>query len=223
MDVIAKVFCSHKVEPRVTSPLMAVAKTYTCVNGEIFIYWRYNSFHSRINFHCFKAYVLKLICTPTDAIKANDPYTSSYIMGVDITQYFSFISANNQYIKLTNPIMHQSNIPQCILQNKCVQISVLNSTLWDVEQVHCGIVRLIYYPNPLVINAMLSSCAIKILTLNVRGPSYLGLTRSISWLLMPWLLTSPGHQQPWYWLCRICKSLSYLRKDFKYLCHINVE
>ena len=57
------------------------------------------------------------------------------------------------------------------------------------------------------------------LTLNVRGPSYLGLTRSISWLL----LTSPGHQQPWYWLCRICRSWSYSRKDFKYLCHINVE
>ena len=50
------------------------------------------------------------------------------------------------------------------------------------------------------------------LTLNVRGPSYLGLTRSISWLLMPWLFTSPGHQQPWYWLYRICRSFSYLRK-----------
>ena len=62
-----------------------------------------------------------------------------------------------------------------------------------------------------------------LLTLNVRGPSYLGLTRSISWLLMPWLLTLPGHQQPWYWLYRICRSLSYLRKDFKYLCPINVE
>ena len=61
------------------------------------------------------------------------------------------------------------------------------------------------------------------LTLKVRGPSYLGLTRSISWLLMPWLLTSPGHQQPWHWLCRICRSWSYLKKDFKYLCHINVE
>ena len=61
------------------------------------------------------------------------------------------------------------------------------------------------------------------LTLNVRGPNYLGLTRSISWLLMPWLLTSPGHQQPWYWLYRICRFLSYLRKNFKYLCHINVE
>ena len=61
------------------------------------------------------------------------------------------------------------------------------------------------------------------LTLKVRGPSYLGLSRSISWLLMPWLLTSPGHQQPWYWLYRICRSFSYLRKCFKYLCQINVE
>ena len=97
------------------------------------------------------------------------------------------------------------------------------------------------------------------LTLNVRGPSCLGLTRSISWLLMPWLLSrqglalltlswdknwdshslvngypcfypriafvapSPGHQQPWYWLCSICRPWSYTRKDFKFLCHINVE
>ena len=61
------------------------------------------------------------------------------------------------------------------------------------------------------------------LTLNVRGPSYLGLTRSISCLLMPWFLTSPGHQQSWYWLYRICRSLSYLRKDYKYLRYINVE
>ena len=61
------------------------------------------------------------------------------------------------------------------------------------------------------------------LTLNVRGPNYLGLTRSISWLLMPWLLTSPGHQQPWYRLCSICRSWSYLRTGIKYLCHINME
>ena len=24
---------------------------------------------------------------------------------------------------------------------------------------------------------------------------------------MPWLLTSPGHQQPWYWLYWICRSI----------------
>ena len=44
------------------------------------------------------------------------------------------------------------------------------------------------------------------LRLSMWGPSYLGLIRSISWLLMPWLLASPGHQQPWYWLCEIGKS-----------------
>ena len=62
-----------------------------------------------------------------------------------------------------------------------------------------------------------------LLTLNMRGPSYLGLTRSISWLLMLWLLASPGHPEQWYWLCRIGRSLSYSRKDFNYLCHINAK
>ena len=59
--------------------------------------------------------------------------------------------------------------------------------------------------------------------LSVRGPSYLGITRSMTWLLVPWLLTSAGHQQPSYWQCRICRSWIYLGKDFKYLCHINME
>ena len=53
--------------------------------------------------------------------------------------------------------------------------------------------------------------------------SYLGLTRSISWLLMPWLLASPGHQQPWYWLCKIGKSWSYVRKNFNYVWYVSVE
>ena len=53
-----------------------------------------------------------------------------------------------------------------------------------------------------------------VLTLNVRGPSYLCLIRSISWLLMPWLLTSPGHQQPWYWLLHILYYINGLTHDF---------
>ena len=75
------------------------------------------------------------------------------------------------------------------------------------------------------LSALINVCSgyQNLLTLNVRGPSYLGLTRSISWLLMPWLLTSSGHQQQWYWLCRIGRFLSYLRKDLNYLCRINVE
>ena len=54
-------------------------------------------------------------------------------------------------------------------------------------------------------------------TLDVRGPSYHRLTRSISWLLMNWLLASPGHQQPRYWLCKLGRSWSYMRKDFNHL------
>ena len=40
---------------------------------------------------------------------------------------------------------------------------------------------------------------------------------------MPWLLASPSHQQQWYWLCRIGRSLSYMSEDFNHLCHVHVE
>ena len=33
-------------------------------------------------------------------------------------------------------------------------------------------------------------------------------TRSVPWLLMFWLLLSPGHQQPWCWLYWMSRSLS---------------
>ena len=46
---------------------------------------------------------------------------------------------------------------------------------------------------------------------------------SIPGLLMPWLHVSPSHQQPWYWLCRITRSLSSTRWDFNHLCHIMFE
>ena len=45
----------------------------------------------------------------------------------------------------------------------------------------------------------------------------------MQWLLMAWLLVSPKHQHPWYWLCSIGKFLSYARKDFRSPCHVNVE
>ena len=55
----------------------------------------------------------------------------------------------------------------------------------------------------------------------MRGLSYRGLFRSISRLLMPWLLASPGHQQPWYWHdSEIGKSLFYTRKDSNYLRYV---
>ena len=61
------------------------------------------------------------------------------------------------------------------------------------------------------------------LTLSMQGPSYLSLIRSISLLLMPWLLASPGQQQQWHWLWEIGKSLSYTRKNSNYLYIVSVE
>ena len=40
---------------------------------------------------------------------------------------------------------------------------------------------------------------------------------------MPRLLALPDHQHPLYWLYKIGRSLSSMRKDFNHLCHISIE
>ena len=84
---------------------------------------------------------------------------------------------------------------------------------------------IIIYPHHLILMSILRSLPDQwtLLTLSVWGPSHIGLIWSISWLLMPWLLLSPGHQQPWYCLCGIAQSWSFMRNDFNYLGHVNVE
>ena len=54
---------------------------------------------------------------------------------------------------------------------------------------------------------MTAAYKVVLLTLNMKEQSYPGLTRSISWLLMPRLLASPGQQQPWFWWCKLGRSL----------------
>ena len=61
------------------------------------------------------------------------------------------------------------------------------------------------------------------LILGVLKTAYSGRTRSIPWLLMPWLCTSPGHQWPWYSICGINGSLSSMKKNFKHLSLFGVE
>ena len=43
---------------------------------------------------------------------------------------------------------------------------------------------------------------------------YFWRTQSITWLLMSWLLTPLGHQQPWYLLCIISRPLSSIMANF---------
>ena len=56
------------------------------------------------------------------------------------------------------------------------------------------------------------------LNLLVLRPEHSG---QIQWLMMPWLLASPGHQQPLYWLCKIGKSLSSTGKGFSTSCTVS--
>ena len=59
-----------------------------------------------------------------------------------------------------------------------------------------------------------------LITVNVRKPSYPELTRSISWLLMLWLLATLSHQHSWYWLWKIGKTLPSMR--ISSICFVSV-
>ena len=61
------------------------------------------------------------------------------------------------------------------------------------------------------------------LSLVMLKSKYSSSTRSMLWLLMPWLLAYPGHQQPWYWLHRVNRLLSSTKRYFNYLQHLSVE
>ena len=61
-----------------------------------------------------------------------------------------------------------------------------------------------------------------LLTLQKVWPEYSGRTRLTPSLLISWFLASPGHQQPWYLLCRIYGPLFSIKKYFEYLCYLSV-
>ena len=53
------------------------------------------------------------------------------------------------------------------------------------------------------------------LILVVLKLAYSRRTRSMPWLLMPWILASPGHQQPWYWLRYVASTGPCLPWEFQ--------
>ena len=61
-----------------------------------------------------------------------------YISGV-----FHWLWDNSHQTNLTNPTVHLSHIPHCTIQNINLCNSVLNDALWDMGQVHCGIVEFV--------------------------------------------------------------------------------
>ena len=59
---------------------------------------------------------------------------------------YSSLFQRVQETNLTNPKLHRLLVPQFIIQNKIVHISVLNGTLWDKGHVQCGICELAPFP-----------------------------------------------------------------------------
>ena len=57
----------------------------------------------------------------------------AYFMGCTSCQF------STNWTEFTNSTVHLFHIPQCTIQNRNVQISVLNGAMWDMEQMHCGI------------------------------------------------------------------------------------
>ena len=53
--------------------------------------------------------------------------------------------------------------------------------------------------------------AFKVPVLFVKNTYFYSQTRSILWFLMPWLLSSPKHHQPWPWIYKLGMFLSYFR------------
>ena len=93
---------------------------------------------------------------------------------------------------------------------------------FDAQCTFCG--RAVPYTTRLVLLAEDFGCPylLCILILLVMKLEYSGITRSMPWLLMPWLLALPCHLQQCYWLPhQINRSLSSTRKDFNYRCHFS--
>ena len=54
-------------------------------------------------------------------------------------------------------------------------------------------------------------------------PEYSRKIRPTSWLLIPRLLASQSHHLTWYWLYRLNRCLSFMRKDFNNKHYLSVE
>ena len=57
----------------------------------------------------------------------------------ELTSTLPGLNVLNQETNLTNPTMHMYYIPQSIIQDRNIHISVLNGALWDMGHMHYGI------------------------------------------------------------------------------------
>ena len=97
-------------------------------------------------------------------------------------------------------------------------------TSYQCRKFHCGdktILRPSYLHNELSYTGKMTP--LYWIGALVLKPQYPRITRSETWLLMPWLHASPEPQQPWCWYCRMDKQLFFTMRASKYLCWIIIK
>ena len=80
--------------------------------------------------------VIYEIKKPSDTVGMNNLMSSLWVSHPSLHLLYLLIRVNRPISKIP---MHPSHIPQYIIQNRNVHISVLNNAFWDKGQVHCGI------------------------------------------------------------------------------------
>ena len=112
-------------------------------------------------------------------------------------------------------------LPSTTFQRSCIYKKYWQFSLrpdLPVSAYHSSYFRAVF----LSVNIKMCTPWVFFLTLLVLKPEYSWWTKPISWLLMPRLLVSPGHQQPWHRFCMIKGSLSSTRSDFNCMRHSHV-
>ena len=124
-----------------------------------------------------------------------------------------------------------NNIFNCIFLNENVSISIRISLKFVPKSLNNNIPTLVQImawrwlgENPLseptLVSLLTYICVTRTQWVTL---DYSRIIRPIPSLLMPWLLASPGHQQQYYWICRINGPLSSMNKDNNYLHFLSVK
>ena len=137
--------------------------------------------------------------------------------------YYNYFTA--QWLILLFCSRYRNVELKALVGSSCIPDSsfwyVINAIDNTIAKWHCLYLSLVW--RYLVHAYHLNKLIFEIYVESMWGSSDLDLIGSLSWLLMPWLLASPGYQQPWYWLCEIGRSWSFRRKNSNCLCQVHVD
>ena len=108
-------------------------------------------------------------------------------------------------------VLNHNGLPSTMAQEMLNQYCI---KLWCITNIHNETVDCVLRS---VTSIVMET---ELLNLVVLRLEYSAKNLSISWLLLPWFLASPGHQKARYWQNRINESLPFIRVNFNNLHYV---